>query len=72
MSEWISVEDGLPEEDDYVLAYVCVGINDKEFQIEVESIGEHPNAWVGHPNKPENKCNWYVTHWMPLPQPPKH
>ena len=72
MSEWISVDERLPEKDDYVLVYVYVGLNDPEGQMEVKSMDYYPEAWVGHPNKPANECHWYITHWMPLPRPPKH
>ena len=61
--QWISVKDGLPDSGKYVLLYCSDGL-----------YGE------GHYRAYENK--WYlskityksipdVTHWMPLPEPPK-
>ena len=63
VQEWISVKDRLPDSGKYVLAYCSDGL-----------YGE------GHYRAYENK--WYlskityksipdVTHWMPLPKPPK-
>ena len=58
MSEWISVKNRLPQEEQYVL-YYCVNYNkvDKtQYYYErflAESVGTH------------------ITHWMPLPEPPK-
>lgn len=71
MSEWISVDERLPTDNDSVL--VCIKfVNDDsgESQCEVASVFDHPEAWRGE-NNSNNKCNWYVTHWMPLPEPPK-
>lgn len=54
-SEWISVEDRLPEEDGRVLAYFPdMAGSDCEIQIS--------KAWA---------LNKFVSHWMPLPNPPK-
>ena len=79
--EWISVKDGLPEEDK---AYLVTtndfgnrqGVNIRWFAKDGETVDEYELAG--------QKCVWYfydseygyvstnsVTHWMPLPEPPK-
>ena len=82
VQEWISVKDGLPEEDK---AYLVTtndfgnrqGVNIRWFAKDGETVDEYELAG--------QKCVWYfydseygyvstnsVTHWMPLPpQPPK-
>jgi hypothetical protein len=58
-SEWISVEDRLPTQR-FVIAcdeYGNVG--------EVVRIGESRFEWIGNDDRA------FVTHWMPLPEPPK-
>lgn len=60
VQEWISVKDGLPEEGEDVLVYRGSGCNVEA----LESVSR--KYW-------ENDIFSYcrVTHWMPLPQPPK-
>ena len=59
VQEWISVNDRLPEEDETVI--ICT---DKNFIYAGELIGD---TWF------LDNDSWTatVTHWMPLPQPPK-
>ena len=59
--EWISVEDALPEEDVRVLVWLSKENPSKYTRIDTDRMlgGE----WV--------RWGRYVTHWMPLPQPPK-
>lgn len=63
MSDWISVDDRLPKEKQDVLAYRG-RIQDC---VTVTSLGEDwmyvTGEWV-----PEG----WITHWMPLPEPPKY
>jgi len=58
---WISVKDRLPETDCDVLAY-RVGAGSLPSWIEIARCftDRRTRQWVGH-----------VTHWMPLPEPPK-
>ena len=65
MSEWISVGDRLPD-DSYgrVLAWV----------VEQNSLGSAGYPWnCDHTNGvfSDNFEVFHVTHWMPLPEPPK-
>lgn len=61
MSEWISVEDRLPEDGDKVLCCFVrdTGIN-KPDEVIVGDFYWH-KLWVLN----------HVTHWMPLPSPPQ-
>lgn len=62
MTEWTSIEDRLPEKDEYVL--VCREVADDL------AIG----VWDGvdwYTNHPGFTTGEAITHWMPLPYPPK-
>ena len=79
--KWISVKDGLPEEDGSYLVTTNdfgnrQGVNIRWFAKDGETVDEYELAG--------QKCVWYfydseygyvstnsVTHWMPLPEPPK-
>ena len=66
--EWISVKDRLPEDYnnyDYMLCYF-EGWDDMFFQRTLEYDIEE-KEWSDHEGNVYNK----VTHWMPLPEPPK-
>jgi len=64
-SEWISVTDRLPEDDTHVLVYdtkegMCRGY------IYLQSWSHWPlGSFAG------DGCLFCVTHWQPLPEPPK-
>lgn len=60
MSKWISVEDRLPDEE-YVLCYQ--GGSGRKPNIQVGFRSLISGYWL--PNL------YNVTHWMPLPEPPK-
>ena len=64
MPKWISVEDRLPEDDQDVL--VCV--NKNTIDTGYCSFGYDPSVrnWYAYASVSNN-----VTHWMPLPEPPK-
>lgn len=57
--EWISVKDRLPEYDVTVLVY-C----DYRNWYSLGHFHINNDLWICSPHQP-------VTHWMPLPQPPK-
>lgn len=76
--KWISVKDRLPEEKTYVLVYVKY-LASVDFKCNVRHGWlKHPagvkseyNFIVPHQEGSEFKYAWEVTHWMPLPPPPK-
>ena len=73
MSEWISVEDRLPEsKDDGVLVYFS-----ETGSIETVHIQDYFDDITAGINRAGQQVytKWYkhqnVTHWMPLPEPPE-
>lgn len=73
MSEWISVEERLPDEQTDVLAWVVKS----PFKAAAVTAGMFPDIlggdtiWMGWENEEPFPSGWDVTHWMPLPEPPK-
>lgn len=67
MAEWISVKDRLPEsKGQYIVAYhPCYWNNVQENTICVGM-----DSFMGKTRWAKNKFQ-RVTHWMPLPEPPK-
>jgi len=65
MSEWISVKERMPDECSYVLCYVNDIVSGWVELLKYE--GRH--VWVDAVNADEYEP--IVTHWMPLPEPPK-
>ena len=72
--EWISVKDRLPDKEDFYLIYpepkyidcVCW------FNVHSNVRGHTPNTWEVESEYGEvNQYNHVITHWMPLPEPPK-
>ena len=59
MSEWISVKERLPEHGQITLCY-------DDGEMDCDQWDEWANVWVGHSQRVIR-----VTHWMPLPEPPK-
>jgi len=59
MSEWIKCNDQLPENDNLVLGWWP---NQIKFMRYLDDDG----LWTD-----EEYIEWEVTHWMPLPEPPK-
>ena len=59
MSEWISVKDRMPEEGVDVLVYGEICHNKKGIEVDFVKNGDFV------------ACDEDVTHWMPLPEPPK-
>ena len=76
MTDWISVEDRLPEMRDTVLVAAKVGGSEdaEVFQAHYTSHKRH-KYWAAihdYIEYPVNYCEtkWTVTHWMPLPSLP--
>ncbi|PHS02458.1 MAG: hypothetical protein COA78_21290 [Blastopirellula sp.] len=74
MDKWVSVNDECPEMDGEFL--VCIG-GDVTTCEHNPWIGQGENSyrwfeWQDVPNYGSEKCELLgVTHWMPLPEPPK-
>lgn len=64
MPQWISVDKALPDRNINVLAWIKCGTSEYVF---IETASGNPSECSGwkHYNKDQ------VTHWMPLPEPPK-
>lgn len=67
MKEWISVKDRLPDNPNggWVLVYADGAINCMGFHSERQEFED----WLGAPY--HNIHIPSITHWMPLPEPPK-
>ena len=71
MSEWISVKDRLPENDDNVLVIVNGKYNNVTFvnAMMIAAFCDDEHVWFL--NEYPDFVHANVTHWMPLPEPPK-
>lgn len=74
MSDWISVEDRLPEsKDDSVLAYWAD--NGGMDMVHIQDYFDDITAGIAEDGFTQLYTKWYissgVTHWMPLPEPPE-
>ena len=65
-SSWISVEDRLPEQNVVSLVY----LKGKEFMTAFRCRSFYGEVWAAHDLNEEYRLR-DVTHWMPLPSPPK-
>ena len=65
VQEWISVYDELPEVAGYV---VCIATRNPFSRLMPMVARIEKNGWV---NPITEQYISYVTHWMPIPQPPK-
>ena len=69
--EWISVDERLPEEDGWYNTYTNATGKSKGVipqRLETATIrGNKTRRWMHH----ARLSPWNVTHWMPLPEPPK-
>lgn len=66
MSEWISVDDRLPEPGKTILFHTNHLLDGVEIGRYEPASNRHPALFVG-------RCGFLkglVTHWMPLPEPP--
>ena len=69
MSEWISVKDRLPENEDFVLVSVTGRFHHIKFENAPDIASFCREGWILE-SCPE-WSNPGVTHWMPLPEMPK-
>ena len=73
MNEWISVKDRLPEYDIPVLV-TYIGLGDKKPYSDAVAmwsleLNGYNGGWVW--TLDESEVEVKITHWMPLPKPPK-
>lgn len=59
MAEWISVKDRLPEEGEVVVIYIKPEVGVGYAETDIYLMGDF------------DEYSEAVTHWMPLPEPPK-
>ena len=81
VQEWISVDDRLPEADgSYLVTTDCFGryqkINIRSFAKDGETVSKYDlagekNVWYRYDSEYGYVSTDSVTHWMPLPEPPK-
>jgi hypothetical protein len=81
MNRWISVKDSLPNENGLYLCF-CKGYGNHHYY-DVVTFANCLEKVDKYDFEGRNRCGWYnydseygyyeqdVTHWMPLPEPPK-
>lgn len=60
--EWISVKDGLPDVENYYLVVITYGGGNNDIKIELWNKNGYFDSFFED----------HITHWMPLPEPPKN
>lgn len=75
MSEWISIKDSFPNENELVLIFQTDKGSERSswrpyvpFALSIFEDSSFNDSHCGDCQQVEHQC---VTHWMPLPQPPK-
>ena len=74
MSEWIRIEDGLPETPEQGCTVVLVASYSNEREKYHICAGEFQRGYFYNrygERMPIDDPYWPITHWMPLPEPPK-
>jgi hypothetical protein len=67
VSDWISVDDRLPESEYRVVIIWCHGMYWPDYM----DVGVHIGGKWNNGDSRVNGVSGRVTHWMPLPEPPK-
>ncbi len=65
--QWISIKDSLPKPGERVLAYAIVDYNFPNLDCHYFESYHYDEKWIEN----VDGCIIHVTHWMPLPSPPK-
>ena len=65
--EWINVKNELPENSEHVLAYAIKNENMPYLDANIFEASHCDGVWT----ECVDACLIDVTHWMPLPEPPK-
>lgn len=68
-SQWVSVTERMPEDEKPVLAYYGYHV-DGGIDVGMMFVGKL-TYFCSEPNPYWTSRNLFVTHWMPLPEPPK-
>ena len=63
-SKWISIKDGLPGEK-------CLAYSSECMEMMIGYVSGCLASWTGYRCEDENETMFNVTHWIPLPEPPK-
>ena len=75
VQEWISVKDRLPEEDDNYIVTACdegCSAGEGIWYSTVVVVAEYyKGSWTWYDGGSEYSLEGIVTHWMPMPNPPK-
>ncbi len=72
MGEWISVKERLPEINRWVLANWVCEWNNKSFEsLCIAKLGKNGEWLTNDSEYPYFMSDEKITHWMPLPEPPK-
>lgn len=73
VQDWIPVEERLPEENVTVLAFNADPHAEKYVLARYRAVVHFGYCWCQFDQEYDSWCAscWKVTHWMPLPQPPK-
>jgi hypothetical protein len=75
--EWISVKDRLPKKNIKVIVRLKCRV-DKDSKIIISSMMSNNKTYIYDKDKTlddgfeDENYSWVVTHWMPLPEPPKN
>lgn len=70
-SEWISVEERLPDKKEYDWVLVNVLLTPENYYSVPQIAGLRNGKWWGNDDFPLSELGCKVTHWMPLPEVPK-
>ena len=70
MNEWISVEDRMPINTDNILAFNGYG-GVGEYDIMYYTVHSKIHKWAFYYDYDRSEEIVEITHWMPLPEPPK-
>lgn len=79
IQKWISVEERLPEDiGDYLVVVKSKYAWETDYRVEVDVAGYNPyeaayidGCWNTFNDWDEGEGYLHITHWMPLPEPPK-